>query len=101
MDQDRLALRRTKLQAALKETVAKEKAAAKRNNAKRQSLAGRIALEHSARDEAFSGQLRALLDQALTSDKDRALFDLPSKSEEKPADTSVMANLVNSTGDAS
>lgn len=101
MDQDRLALRRAKLQAALKETVAKEKEAARRNNARRQALAGRIVLEHSAKDEAFSSQLTALLDAALTAEKDRALFDLPSKPADQPARiAAVNEPIFRSDGDA-
>ncbi|MBK3735240.1 mobilization protein C [Azospirillum brasilense] len=49
---------------------------ARRLDTRRKILAGAVVLSAAGRDPAWGERLRALLDSALTSDRDRALFGL-------------------------
>lgn len=50
---------------------------ARRLDTRRKILAGAVALSAAGRDPEWGERLRALLDSALTTDRDRALFGLP------------------------
>ena len=68
-----------KLKNQLKRLEQREKAKDRKRDTRRKILAGSWVLERVAKDDAFAAKFRNDLDQYLTRDIDRALFDLPAR----------------------
>lgn len=73
-DRARLLARKARIEERLAQ-LAKADARKREDDHKRRTLlAGRVVLDHATRDEEFGRTLMGLLDQALTSHRDRSLF---------------------------
>ena len=68
-----LRLRQVKLQ----KYEAQQRALGRRLDTRKKIIAGALALEHMQFDGRYASAFRALIDEYVTRDQDRALFDLP------------------------
>ncbi len=78
-----------KLKNQLKRMEQREKAKTRKRDTRRKILAGSLVLERMQKDEAFSAKFSNDLDEFLTRDIDRALFELPARQRSKQQQTAA------------
>jgi len=75
---DKLEQRKAQIEAQLKAARARDKTQKRKDDTRRKIIAGALALEHAEKNPngEFARTILGLIQQYVTSDKDRALFDL-------------------------
>ena len=78
---EKLEQKQAQLKARLQQLRAKENAKQRKIETRKKILAGAAVLDAASRDSATKDRLTKILDGFLTAERDRALFDLPSKKQ--------------------
>ncbi len=78
-----------KLKNQLKRVEQREKAQNRKRDTRRKILAGSLVLERVEKDEAFAAKFRDDLDEFLTRDIDRVLFELPVRKKSGQQETAA------------
>lgn len=71
-----LTQKKAQLEARISTTKAKVRSQERKRDTRRKIIAGALALEHAAHDAEFGATLKRLLQEHVTRDTDRTLFDL-------------------------
>lgn len=71
-----LETKKDQLTARIQREKAKVRQTDRKRDTRRKIIAGALALEHAEIDPAFGSQLQKLIDQHVTREQDRALFNL-------------------------
>jgi hypothetical protein len=86
---EKLQKQREQIDAKLRQLKAQERLKARRADSRRKIIAGALALEHAEAhgddDPAFRDTLFRLLNRYVTRPQDRALFGLPERESQEPA----------------
>jgi hypothetical protein len=88
MSEDRAAKlreQRARIDARLRSIAIQERQKNRRADARKKIIAGALALEHAQMDSEFAATLARLLNRYVTRPQDRALFGLPERVEQEPA----------------